>query len=102
MLLGAEEGNSREGSFEIELDLSAILGKTVEFRFVSLHMFDKVDEVAGLLELLQVFGVDRVSKLILNADDQLDGVKRVKTVVFEMRIKLKAGLHRRAEVVLSN
>ena len=52
LLAVAEVGDAGEGLLEVELDLGAVVGKAVEFRFLSLHMFDKVDEVTRLLEFL--------------------------------------------------
>ncbi len=55
-----------------------------------------------LLELLQVLGVNHVAKLVLDADDQLDHIKGVKTMAAEFGIETNSCLSSRSEVVLGN
>ena len=95
----AELGETGESLLGVELVLGVLMGHAVELLLVSLDMLDEVNEVAGLLELLKVLGINKVTELILNADHKLNGVEGVKTVVGEGAVKSNAGLLGGAEVI---
>ena len=96
----ADERDAGEGLLEVEFPLGVLLGQPVELLLVPLHLLDEIDEVTRLLELLQVLGIDHVSEFIFDADDELDNVERVETVVREGGVEGNGGLARRAEVIL--
>ena len=55
-----------------------------------------------LLELLEVLSIDHVAEFVLNANDELNDVERVETVISEGGIEGNAGLAGGAEVVLGD
>ena len=68
---------------EAEFVLGTLVWELIEFLLVSLHLLDEVNKMAWLLELLEVLGINKVAKFILNSDDKLDGIKRIKTMIGE-------------------
>ena len=54
-------GETWERFVEVEVGFSVNLGQLIELGFVGFHLLDKVEEVFGLLKLLQVFAVDDVA-----------------------------------------
>ena len=98
-----DKRNAREGLLEAELPLGVGTHRhPVELLLVALHLLDKVDEVAGLLELLEVLSIDHVAELILNADHKLNDVERVEAVSAKLRIEGDRGFAGGAEVVLGD
>ena len=83
----ADERDAGEGLLEVEFPLGVLLGQPVELLLVPLHLLDEIDEVTRLLELLQVLSIDHVTELIFDANDQLNDVERVETVVREGRVE---------------
>ena len=95
-------GESGEGFFHAELILGVLVGETVELGLVRLEVLDEVDKMARLLELVEVLSIDKVAKLILNADHKLNSVERVKTVVSEKRVHSDGCLFGGTEIVAHN
>ena len=99
----ADEGNAGEALLEAELPLGVGTHRhPVELLLVALHLLDEVDEVTGLLELLEVLGINHVAKLVLNANHKLNNVEGVEAMGAELRVESDGGLASRAEVVLSD
>ena len=71
----ADERDAGEGFLEVEGPLGVIMGQSVEFFLVTLHLLDKVDKVTRLLELFQILSINHVTKFVLNPDNQLDDIK---------------------------
>ena len=98
----ANERNAWEGLLEREGPLGVIHGHSIELLLVALHLLDEVDEVAWLLELLEVFSIDHVTKLILHANDQLDHIEGVETVCAELGVEANCCLSCGSKVVFSD
>ena len=92
-------GQTRECLSKAPVVLGVLVGHFVELGLVSFELLDVVNEVNWLLEELEVLGVNKVAELVLNLDNELDGIKRVKTVVGKGTVEGKGSLARRAEVV---
>ena len=60
---------SWEDFIHFELGVESLVGELVELSLVGLHLGDEVDEVLGLLKLLEVLGVNHISKLVFNLDN---------------------------------
>ena len=74
-------------SWEVFLDLKVLIDSlkwlSFELCLVSLHLSDEIDEVFWLFEQLQLLCVNKVAKLVLNLDHELDHIKTVETVALE-------------------
>ena len=55
--------------------------ETVELFLVAFHLFDEVYEMERLLELLEVLSINHVAEFVLNANDELNDVERVETLL---------------------
>lgn len=66
LLLTWETG---EGSTERHVSVDTFMRESVELALVGLHLSDKVNEVLGLCEFIQVLSIDHVAKLIFYLDD---------------------------------
>ena len=71
----AHFGKTGERLLEFEVVLVAFVGEFVEFGFVCFQVFDEVNEVAGLLELFKVLGVNHVAELVFNPDHKFNCVE---------------------------
>ena len=95
-------GEAGESLVHVELVLGSFVGQAVKFRLVGLQLLDEVDEVARLLKLVQIFGVDQIAKLVLDADHKLNSVEGVKSVVAEQRVHGDRSLFSCTEIVAHN
>ena len=96
----AHFGKAWECFFKMEVILIAFVREFVEFGFVGLEMLDKVYEVTGLLELLQILSVNHIPELVFDPDNEFDCVERVETMVNKLAIESNTRLFGCAEVVL--
>ena len=88
-----------ESFLEFEFSLGTLMRQSVELVLVSFHVGDEVHEMEWFLELLQVFGINKVAKLILNTNNKLDDIEGVETVVLEVAFEVQFSLLGGAEVV---
>ena len=95
LLLTWETG---EGSTERHVSVDTFMRESVELALVGLHLSDKVNEVLGLCEFIQVLSIDHVAKLIFYLDDKFNNVKAVKTVILEAALKGNLSLLGSAEI----
>jgi hypothetical protein len=72
--------------------------ESVELALVGLHLSDKVNEVLGLSEFIQVLSIDHIAELIFYLDDKFNNVETVKTVILEAALEGDLGLLGGAEV----
>ena len=100
-LLG-EPWNSWECSLKTNVSLSSINWELVEFLLIGFHVLDEVDKVAWLSEELKILSINHVTKLILNLNDQLNGVKRVESVVSKGAVQSETGFLGASEIVFDN
>eukprot|EP00352_Strombidinopsis_acuminata_P006377 CAMPEP_0176361058 /NCGR_PEP_ID=MMETSP0126-20121128/17472_1 /TAXON_ID=141414 ORGANISM="Strombidinopsis acuminatum, Strain SPMC142" /NCGR_SAMPLE_ID=MMETSP0126 /ASSEMBLY_ACC=CAM_ASM_000229 /LENGTH=149 /DNA_ID=CAMNT_0017716443 /DNA_START=130 /DNA_END=579 /DNA_ORIENTATION=+ len=73
--------------------------QSVEFVLVSFHMGDEVHEMEWFLKLLQVFSINKVTKLILNTNNKLDNIEGIKTMILKAAFEVQFSLLSGAEVV---
>ncbi len=95
LLLTWETG---KGSAERNISVDALVRESVELALVGLHLGDKVNEVLGLSEFIQVLSIDHGPEFILNLDNELDHIETVKAVVLEAALEGDLGLLGGAEV----
>ena len=75
-VFGADEGNAREGFFEIELPLGVSTHwQLVELLLITFHLLNEVDEVARFLEELKVLCINHIAQFILNANHELNNIE---------------------------
>ena len=86
----------------MEVVFVVLVGELVELSLVSLELLDEVHEVTGFLKFLKIFSIDHVAELILNTNDEFNGIKRVEAVVCESGVEGHTGLLGGPEVVANN
>ena len=72
--------------------------ESVELALVGFHLSNKVYEVLGFSEFIEVFSINHVAKLVLNLDNEFDDIEAVQTVVFEAALKGNLSLLGCAEI----
>ena len=98
----AQAWKSWEMLLHVEVLVDTLMWESLVLSLVGLHLGNEVHEVLWLLEELQLLGVDKIAKLVLNLDNQLNHVKLIESVVAEVAIEGNAGLLGGSEVVLED
>ena len=91
---------TRESSSERKVSVDALGRKAIELCLIGFHLGDEVNEMLGLGELVEILGINNVTKLVLNLNDQLNHIKGIETVVLKLRVEGYLCLLCGAEIVL--
>ena len=69
---------------------------------VGFHLGNEVDKMFWLFEELELFGIDKIAEFVLNLNDELNNIKRIKSVIAEVALEGDGSLLGSSEIVLED
>merc|ERR1711967_49713 len=91
-----------EQRFHEAFGMDALVRQSLMLSLVCFHLNNEVYKMLWLREELKLLGINEVSKLILNLDNQLNNIETVETMVGECRFKGHRCFLSGSEVALHN